>query len=310
MNANEMLKDALKCAILSKEAYGDFAPRFRSRTFPHMVPQLVEGRKTDTQCLILAEQIAAVTQLFIVFRGSDSERDWGINLNCRQAAAEYFKQEVVKEAILEEKRQVYPYPGRSQSGAKMHQGFVDAYASVRDAIHDVIQTHPATRVAVAGHSLGGAVATLCAVDLQYNFGPKFGILSAHARAMEPTPTSAEGAAQTTDGAVQTADGITLYTFGSPRVGNGGFRESFNRRVPRSFRFVYGMDLVPTFPRPWQNYSHVDQEYRLGQRLRFDFITRRFQDHKIENYIDALRAEAREAGVLEAEDLVGVRAQRW
>ncbi len=62
-----------------------------------------------------------------------------------------------------------------------------------------------------------------------------------------------------------------------------------------------MDLVPAFPRTWQRYSHVEQEHRLGKRLDFDFITRRFQDHKLDNYINALRAEQLTEG-LSTEDL--------
>ena len=117
----------------------------------------------------------------------------------------------------------------------------------------------ATSVIVTGHSLGGALATLCAVDVQYNFSSKAA--------------------------------LSVYTFGAPRVGNHGFRESFNRRVPASDRFFYGMDLVPALPRPWQGYSHVNQEYRFGPRFSFNFLSQRLEDHKIANYIAALKVLA-------------------
>ena len=83
--------------------------------------------------------------------------------------------------------------------------------------------------------------------------------------------------------------IELYTFGAPKTGNRGFRSSFNTRVPNSYRFVNGLDIVPALPRPWQRYTHIDQEYRLGSRLSWRFLSKRFTDHDIKNYIQALQA---------------------
>lgn len=159
-------------------------------------------------------------------------------------------------------QRIYPYEGESKSNARMHRGFVSAYFSVRESIHTYIKTHTTPRIIVTGHSLGGALATLCAVDLQYNF-PK---------------------------QIQ----IETYTFGAPRVGNAGFRESFNRRLPRSYRIIYGMDIVPALPRVWQGYRHVGTEVRLGNRWSWNFLTQRFRDHRISNYINALKDQISQA----------------
>jgi triacylglycerol lipase len=59
----------------------------------------------------------------------------------------------------------------------------------------------------------------------------------------------------------------------------------------SYRFVYGMDIVPALPRAWQGYRHVDAEHRLGSRFSLNFFSQRFKDHKIENYINALKEVA-------------------
>ncbi|NER00402.1 MAG: lipase family protein, partial [Cyanothece sp. SIO2G6] len=138
----------------------------------------------------------------------------------------------------------------------MHRGFVKAYLSVRDAIHQHITTQNDTSVVVTGHSLGGAIATLCALDLQYNFFD--------------------------------ADAVKLYTFGCPRVGNADFRQSFSRRVPQSYRIINGMDIIPAMPRPWQGYRHIDREYRIGRRFSFRFISQRIRDHSISLYLEQLR----------------------
>lgn len=247
---------AYKCALLSQEVYRNFST-IKFSEFLDISPKLLDQTKTDTQCAMLPN--FANTSLYIVFRGSEKRMDWDTNFKFNQEVVE-LQQNVIQEKIVEEKEQVYPYGGESKSGAKMHEGFSDAFMSVRDDIHSYVTDHPATSVTVTGHSLGGALATLCAVDLQYNFTNKFE--------------------------------IEVYTFGAPRVGNSGFRESFNRRVPNSYRFVYGMDVVPSFPRPWQGYRHVDQEYRLGPRFSLNIVSARFQDHNIEHYIAALKALSR------------------
>ncbi|PSB24656.1 lipase family protein [Stenomitos frigidus] len=245
---------AIKCAILSQEIYQDFA-QLKFADFPGITPGWINQATTDTQGAILLD--ATGSSLYIVFRGSEQRLDWHTNFEFSQKEAN-FKQAVIQEQIVQDRAQVYPYAAESSSGAKMHQGFVDAYFSVRDQIHTYLKSHSVSSVTVTGHSLGGALATLCAVDVQYNFSPV---------------------------------DVELYTFGSPRVGNSGFRDSFNQRVPKSYRFVYGMDIVPALPRPWQGYSHVDAEYRLGPRLSLNFVTQRFKDHAISNYLNALKEQA-------------------
>jgi triacylglycerol lipase len=244
---------AFKCAVLSQEVYQGFS-QIKFSGFPDVKPNLLDQKDTDTQCAIVTEESS--NSLYIVFRGSETQLDWDTNFDFQQELVE-LKQEVIDEKIVDDRQQVYPYGGESSSGAKMHRGFVTAYFSVRSQIHDYLKNHPVANVTVTGHSLGGALATLCAVDVQYNFSNQ-------------------------------VKAIDIYTFGSPRVGNTGFRESFNERVPNSYRFVYGMDIVPALPRPWQGYRHVDTEYRMGPRFSFNFFSQRFKDHAITNYINALK----------------------
>jgi hypothetical protein len=242
----------VKCALLSQEVYQDFS-QLQFSEFPDITPELIEQASTDTQCAILSDTTG--TSIYIVFRGSEKRLDWETSFNFEQEVVE-FEQEVIQEQIVQDREQIYPYQGESQSGAQMHRGFTAAYMSVREKIHNYLRSHAASSVTVTGHSLGGALATLCAVDVQYNFSNKVT--------------------------------IDIYTFGAPKVGNDGFRESFNRRVPNSYRFVHGMDIVSALPRPWQGYRHVDKEYRLGHRFSLNFLSQRFKDHEIAKYIAALK----------------------
>ncbi|XGV95279.1 MAG: lipase family protein [Leptolyngbya sp. BL-A-14] len=244
---------AVKYAVYSKEVYQDF----NSITFGGLAekPNLINEASTDTQCALLTEGNA----LTIAFRGSSSDTDWKTDFESQTERVK-FDQNVIQEDIVGKQQKVYPYEAGSESGAEMHQGFVRAYFSVRPKIHDYLKSHDIASVTVTGHSLGGALAILCAVDIQYNFASKVPL-------------------------------IEVYTYGAPKVGNDAFRDSFNRRVPNSYRFVHGMDLVPELPRWWQGYRQVEKEFRIGQRFSLNFITQRFKDHAIDKYIEVLKTLA-------------------
>jgi triacylglycerol lipase len=245
---------ALRYAVYCKEIYQSFSTiAFSGVTEP---PFLISQPSTDTQCAILATEAGVA----IVFRGSESSFDWETDFDTQPERAE-FDQRVIQGNIVSQQEQVYPYKGDSKSGAMMHRGFVNAYFSVRDQIHAYIKSQAITSVVATGHSLGGALATLCAVDLQYNFSTQITTLEA-------------------------------YTYGSPKVGNDGFKDSFNRRVANSYRFVQGMDIVPELPRWWQGYRHVEKEFRIGQRFSLNLVSARFKDHAIDKYIEELKKLAR------------------
>lgn len=247
---------ALKCATFSQQVY----EKFEKVRFEGLTEQPVHllDEATDTQGGILTEG----NGITIVFRGSSSEFDWRTNFDFDQERAEFDRQIIQEKIVAATKQdQVYPYTGASSSGALMHRGFVQAYFSVRRAIHDFIDARELSTVTVTGHSLGGALATLCAIDVQYNFSSKVA--------------------------------VDIYTFGAPKVGNGGFRDSFHQRVPNSFRFVNGMDIVPELPRWWQGYRHVDAEFRIGQRFSPNFLSQRFKDHAISRYIDLIAPLAKQ-----------------
>jgi triacylglycerol lipase len=243
---------ALKYATFSQEVYQNFS----SVVFNGLAekPVLISQASTDTQCAILPEG----SGITLVFRGSESSFDWETDFDTQPERAE-FDEQVIRGEIVAKKDKVYPYAGESSSGALLHRGFVRAYFSVRGEIHEYVNTHEISSVTTTGHSLGGALATLCAVDIQYNFSNKVS--------------------------------VEAYTFGAPKVGNDGFCESFNRRVPNSYRFVQGMDIVPELPRWWQGYRHVNTEFRVGPRFSLNFLSARFKDHAIDKYINVLKTKA-------------------
>nr|GEW90580.1 C2 calcium-dependent membrane targeting [Tanacetum cinerariifolium] len=81
-------------------------------------------------------------------------------------------------------------------------------------------------VFVTGHSLGGALATLLALELSSSQLAKRGAIS-----------------------------VTMYNFGSPRVGNKLFAQVYNEKVKDSWRVVNHRDIIPSVPR-LMGYCHV------------------------------------------------------
>lgn len=257
-------KTALQCAILSKEVYQDFANITFSQ-WQAAKPVFLEQEKTDTQLAILEDTVEPLA--IIVFRGSSSEQDWNINLEAGTREQEWsraekkeYRQEIkimAETEIQDNNNLMYPDKyGTPTNPVQMHSGFIRAYLSVRDEVHQYIQTHSTQRYRITGHSLGGALATLCAVDLQYNFGDRIA--------------------------------IETYSFGAPRVGNPAFVESYNRRVPDTWRVVNGWDAVVGLPVPWQGYRHVEVSVKLERDFTWKIVTGSFEDHRIDKYIEALR----------------------
>ena len=115
-------------------------------------------------------------------------------------------------------------------GVLVHRGFFWTYASVRNAtIQAVTQLrvkYPKAKVRITGHSLGAAVAVLCAFDLATT---------------HKIPIDA------------------VWTFGKPRVGNDAWKETFQVWIPRHYRITHYHDLVPHVPAAWMGFLHSHQE---------------------------------------------------
>lgn len=127
---------------------------------------------------------------------------------------------------------------------QVHSGFLSAYDSVRTRLLSLIKqavgymdddVKPLGRwhVYVTGHSLGGALATLLALELSSSQLANRGVIS-----------------------------VTMYNFGSPRVGNRRFAEVYNEKMKDSWRVVNHRDIIPTVPR-LMGYCHVAQPVYLA-----------------------------------------------
>ena len=158
--------------------------------YTHDTAPNVTCPETDTQ--VLVEKMAE-GQFAVIFPGTASAQDWRTDSKIKKI--EWF-------------------------GHRVHRGFAQAYDSVHYGIDTIIP--PNAAVIIAGHSLGGALATLAAIRL----GLKHTISA-------------------------------VYTFGSPRVGNGPFARRYDALLhDNTFRLVNEGDPVPHVPWVLGTYRHV------------------------------------------------------
>ena len=119
-------------------------------------------------------------------------------------------------------------------GCWVHSGFLGSWRGVKDLVLNSWQDwqvrYSAYRTVVTGHSLGGALANLCASELKK--------LDADAN-------------------------ISLYSYGSPRVGNQAFASHTNETFGwNNHRVTHLNDPVPRVPYRINGYMHAGPEYSV------------------------------------------------
>ncbi|KAL2861071.1 uncharacterized protein BJX67DRAFT_367395 [Aspergillus lucknowensis] len=144
----------------------------------------------------------------------------------------------------------------------VHEGFLHAFNNLREGLSTRIRQlmPPGTplRIEICGHSLGGALATLCALWCRIKW-----------------PTSE----------------ILCVTLGSPRVGDEKFAEQFGRSKIRSYRLVMDHDPVPTLPNGYTEAVpfkiSADKAFiftRSGTRSTWKHVSRRIPLRELHEHI--------------------------
>lgn len=115
----------------------------------------------------------------------------------------------------------------------VHHGFWESWRGVSEpALKILAKLHddnPDYRVAVAGHSLGGALAILAAGDIR-NQGDWW------------------------------HDNVELYSYGSPRVGDTATVRFLSQQSGKSYRVTAAQDPIPRLPFTSLGYQHTSPEF--------------------------------------------------
>jgi predicted lipase len=141
-------------------------------------------------------------------------------------------------------------------------GFTAVYQSLRvgsnvdsprliDALPGMAFPQPIASLTICGHSLGGALATLLALDV-----------AANTRFTSPI----------------------AYTYASPRTGDPSFADTYDQVVPNTIRIANRLDIVPKLPTP-PLYDHVLEAYELNPllKVRLDLLC----EHHLTTYLHLL-----------------------
>ena len=139
--------------------------------------------------------IASKKANIIAFRGTQTQIEWWRNLQATQKK--------------------YSDPKTRQEYGKVHQGYLKIVRGQINAalIKAVKQLDPTIPCYITGHSLGGAVATLSAIEIALQVP-------------------------------EIREQIQLYTYAAPRIGDRDFAQAHSQLIPNSYRIVNLSDSVP------------------------------------------------------------------
>ncbi|CAJ0576989.1 unnamed protein product, partial [Mesorhabditis spiculigera] len=152
----------------------------------------------------------AQTTIFVVFRGSmENQVEW----------------EVV-DTVFEK---MVAFPGGGLVNAYFYNAFLKVWnGGIKDDFLTLRSMYPKYQVVLTGHSLGAAMAALCAGFLANN-------------GLVPAPQ------------------INLVDFGEPRTGNPVWAAQMDQLFPTAFRVIHDDDIVPHVPFLNMGYQHHETE---------------------------------------------------
>lgn len=194
--------------------------------------EVIRYRKENTAAYICVHK--PTRQIVVTFRGSDDWSDWKTNLD-------FFKID-------------------SPFNRRVHRGFQEAYNEIRGGLEGYLRQLAGWDIKMCGHSLGAALASLCAVQS----GIKFSLVA---------------------------------TFGSPRVF--GSNSEVNLANYKVIRYVNRADIVTRIPTMGYCHSgdcyFINTEGKLRMNPSGSYMKVKgfwkfwkwFKDHKIDGYVKAI-----------------------
>lgn len=172
---------------------------------PYTVQHIIRAKSITNVWETFGFILESTDEIIVAFRGTVTTTNW------------------ISDAMASQKKFRY-----ISDNCFTHRGFTAIYSSAREELIRALgKLPPEKSLYVTGHSLGAALATLCAVDTAANtaFRSPF-----------------------------------LYTYGSPRVGDPDFAKACAAYVPNSWRFANVFDVVTLAPPTVYKLPRRDKRY--------------------------------------------------
>ncbi len=206
------------------------------------IVQRIAQRRHRTP-LYIGFVITSAKSNIIAFRGTQTQIEWWRNLQATQ------------------KEYLDPITGKQYGW--VHEGYLKVMRNqiIDTLIETVRQLDPTVPCYVTGHSLGGAIATLSAMEIALRVP-------------------------------EIREQIQLYTYAAPRIGDRTFAQAHSQLIPNSYRIVNLSDSVPLVPPIKINnyftkasYSHVGQKWSFAAQFGDVLL-----NHVVDTYRTAIEAE--------------------
>ncbi|WP_025690184.1 lipase family protein [Paenibacillus zanthoxyli] len=193
-NDNDYEQRAIFLAAICGQTYAQFSNADGSFVVPlsYTVSHTIQAKSINNVWERFGFIIESPQEIIVAFRGTSQASDWLSDIIASQKTFKYVKEDCLT-----------------------HRGFTDIYSSARSGIIAALtRLSPDKTLYITGHSLGAALATLCAMDIATNTG---------------------------------YSSPNLYTYGSPRVGDPAFAKAFSKYVRNSYRIANLFDVVTYAP---------------------------------------------------------------
>ncbi|WP_415752764.1 lipase family protein [Paenibacillus forsythiae] len=206
-NPNDYEQRAIFLAAICGQTYAQFTDADGSFVVPlgYSVSHTIQAKSMSQVWERFGFILESPQEIIVAFRGTSSASDWISDIIASQKRFKYIEEDCLT-----------------------HRGFTDIYSSARRGIINALErSSQGKTLYITGHSLGAALATLCAMDIAANTDYR-------------SPN--------------------LFTFGSPRVGDPAFAKAFTRYVRSSFRIANPFDVVTHAPPSIYKLPKRDKRY--------------------------------------------------
>lgn len=243
--------------------------------------EVVSESSTDTVALLTWSS----TGIWISFKGTSSSQNVKTDMNFLKTTHPPARHvDVLGDIKGIRPLQMHPRVHRGFYSSWIGEGFNDR---ILEKIRTFVSSHPSSSaipININGHSLGGALATLCAFD----------VFTEHGDAVD----------------------ITVYTFGQPRVGNRAFSIDYDNKIRKHFSVIHDQDPVVRVPKG--NYKRNGHRCIVNQKgdviispteLEMHVLedTGKIKDHLLEGYRKAWMSVLKQQ--FGAKQFVGIESGR-